>query len=225
MRRPEQRRADLRAQLAANRVGALRLAEIAGRIGADELARRRRRGDRVRGAAHARVPRARCRTACAAPTDVLEGREGDIELCLTATVDGDELTLDFTGSAAQHHGNLNCPLAVTVSACLFAVRVLTDPDIPPNAGALRPVTVIAPRGSLLNAEPPGGRRRRQRRDVEPRRRPRPRGVRPRARPGDDEQPHARHRRLHVLRDARRRPGRVPRRRRARRACTSRCPTR
>jgi N-methylhydantoinase B len=43
---------------------------------------------------------------------------------------------------------------VTVSACLFAVRVLTDPDIPPNAGTLRPLTVIAPRGSLLNAERP-----------------------------------------------------------------------
>jgi N-methylhydantoinase B len=153
MRRPEQRRADLRAQLAANRVGALRLAEIAGRIGADEL--------RVAGEEVIAYTERRTRACLAAlpdgerrATDVLEGREGDIELCLTATVRGDELTLDFTGSAAQHRGNLNCPLAVTVSACLFAVRVLTDPDIPPNAGALRPVTVIAPRGSLLNAEPP-----------------------------------------------------------------------
>ena len=153
MRRPEQRRADLRAQLAANRVGALRLTELAGRIGADEL---RAAGDEVIAYAERRT------RACLAAlpdgvlraTDVLEGREGDIELCVTATVDGDELTLDFTGSAPQHHGNLNCPLAVTVSACLFAVRVLTDPDIPPNAGSLRPVTVIAPRGSLLNAEPP-----------------------------------------------------------------------
>jgi len=153
MRRPEQRRADLRAQLAANRVGALRLAEIAERIGADEL---RAAGDEVIAYAERRT------RACIAAlpdgerrsVDLLEGREGDIELCLTATVRGDELTLDFTGSAAQHHGNLNCPLAVTVSACLFAVRVLTDPDIPPNAGALRPVTVIAPRGSLLNAESP-----------------------------------------------------------------------
>ena len=153
MRRPEQRRADLRAQLAANSVGALRLAEIADRIGAEELGAA---GDEVIAYADRRT------RACLAAlpdgvrraTDVLEGRDGDIELWLKATVHGDELTLDFTGSAAQHHGNLNCPLAVTVSACLFAVRVLTDPDIPPNAGALRPVTVIAPRGSLLNAEPP-----------------------------------------------------------------------
>ena len=46
------------------------------------------------------------------------------------------MTLDFSGSAPQHEGNLNCPLAVTRSACLFALRVLTDPDIPPTAGRL-----------------------------------------------------------------------------------------
>ena len=86
--------------------------------------------------------------------DVLEAREGDLVLTLAATVAGDELTLDFTGSAAQHEGNLNCPLSVTRSACWFAVRVLTDPDIPPTAGASRPITVIAPEGSLLNARPP-----------------------------------------------------------------------
>src|SRR5947208_5940884 len=87
-------------------------------------------------------------------TDVLEASEGDLELRLTATVDGDAITLDFTGSAAQHDGNLNCPLAVTTSACYFAVRVLTDPDVPPCAGAYRPVSVVAPEGSLLNARPP-----------------------------------------------------------------------
>src|SRR5947208_6672399 len=87
-------------------------------------------------------------------TDVLEASEGDLELQLTATVAGDAMTLDFTGSAAQHDGNLNCPLAVTTSACYFAVRVLTDPDVPPCAGSYRPVTVLAPEGSLLNARPP-----------------------------------------------------------------------
>jgi N-methylhydantoinase B len=93
--------------------------------------------------------------------DVLEGSgpggsgpSGAIPLRLRATVAGDSITLDFTGSAQQHSGNLNCPLAVTTSACYFAVRVLTDPDVPPCAGAYRPVTVIAPEGSLLNARPP-----------------------------------------------------------------------
>ncbi len=62
--------------------------------------------------------------------------------------------LDFRGSAAQDPGNLNCPLAVTRSACLFAVRVLTDADIPPSAGAHRPVEVITEYGTLLDAAPP-----------------------------------------------------------------------
>jgi len=152
MRQPAQRRADLRAQLAANAVGVHRLAELATRIGAQGL----------REATAAVLDYAERRTrACLAglagpprsTTDVLEAREGDLELRLLATIDGDALTLDFTGSASQHEGNLNCPLAVTRSACLFAVRVLTDPDIPPSAGAHRPVRVVAPEGSLLNARP------------------------------------------------------------------------
>jgi len=153
MRQPEQRRADLRAQLAANRVGARRLAELAGRLGAQSLAQ----------ATAAVLDYAERRTrACIAALpdgardarDVLEGREGDIELRLRATVRGDRLTLDFGGSAAQHSGNLNCPLAVTRSAAYFAVRVLTDPDVPPSAGAHRPIEVLAPEGSLLNARSP-----------------------------------------------------------------------
>jgi N-methylhydantoinase B len=85
---------------------------------------------------------------------VLEAREGDLRIELRATVDGDRCQLDFTGTAPQHEGNLNCPLAVTRSACYFALRVLTDPEIPPSAGAYRPVEVIAPEGCLLNARAP-----------------------------------------------------------------------
>jgi N-methylhydantoinase B len=51
-------------------------------------------------------------------------------------------------------GNLNCPLSVTKSAAFFAVRVLTDPDAPPCAGAHRPIEVLAPPGCLLNARFP-----------------------------------------------------------------------
>ena len=74
-------------------------------------------------------------------------------LRLRATVEGERLMLDFAGSAPQHDGNLNCPLAVTRSACLFAVRVLTDPDIPPSAGAYRPIEGARRSGTLLNARP------------------------------------------------------------------------
>src|SRR6185295_2193230 len=90
-------------------------------------------------------------------TDVLEGGaagDEEIELRVTATVDGDRMRLDFSDSADQVDGNLNCPLAVTKSAAFFAVRVLTDPDAPPCAGAHRPIEVAAPAGCVLNARPP-----------------------------------------------------------------------
>jgi N-methylhydantoinase B len=86
--------------------------------------------------------------------DVLEAADGDLELRVRATVRGDELELDFSGSADQHEGNLNCPLAVTRSACYFVVRCLTDPDVPASGGAFAPVRVHAPAASLVNARPP-----------------------------------------------------------------------
>src|SRR3954447_10245612 len=153
MRGPRQREADLRAQLAANRAGGARVAELAERHGLET----------VREAMRETLDYAERRTRAAIEglddgereaTDVLEAADGDLELRLTATVEGDELTLDFEGSAEQYEGNLNCPLAVTTSACYFAVRVLADPDVPPCAGAYRPVTVKAPEGSILNARAP-----------------------------------------------------------------------
>jgi N-methylhydantoinase B len=155
MRQPAERLADLRAQLAANRVGALRLVELARRVGSA----------RLREATDAVLDYAERRTrACLAELedgvregeDMLEAVEGDLVLKLRATVNGERLILDFAGSAPRHAGNLNCPLAVTRSACYFAMRVLTDPDIPPCAGAYRPVEVLVPDGSLLDARPGPG---------------------------------------------------------------------
>jgi N-methylhydantoinase B len=155
MRQPAERRADLRAQLAANRVGSLRMIELAERL-------QRRRGCSLRQATDAVLDYSERRTrACLAALpdgerraeDVLEGIDEDLALRLRAVVDGERLLLDFSASAPQHAGNLNCPLAVTRSACLFAVRVLTDPDIPATAGAYRPIEVRAQLGSVLNARP------------------------------------------------------------------------
>ncbi len=152
MRQPAERRADLRAQLAANHTGALRLSELARRLGVA----------RLREATGAVLDYSERRTrACLAAlpdgtftaVDLLEAAEGDLELRLRAVLAGDRLTLDFAGSAPQHPGNLNCPLAVTRSACLFAVRALTDADIPSSAGAQRPIEVRAPEGTVLNARP------------------------------------------------------------------------
>ena len=79
---------------------------------------------------------------------------GELELRAAVTIAGDELEIDFAGTAAQHDGNLNCPLAVTRSACYFVVRCLTDPDVPASGGAFVPVRVRAPEGSLVNARAP-----------------------------------------------------------------------
>jgi N-methylhydantoinase B len=153
MRNPRQREADLRAQLAANRSGADRVAALVDRFGLDT----------VRDAMEETMDYAERRTRARIAEledgrrearDVLEAGEEDLELRLAATVEGDGVTLDFGGTAEQHDGNLNCPLPVTLSACYFALRVLTDPDVPPCEGAYRPLTVNAPEGSLLNARPP-----------------------------------------------------------------------
>jgi N-methylhydantoinase B len=176
MRNPRQREADLRAQLAAGRAGAERVAALIERFGLDayregleetlDYAERRTRAkvaeleDGVREAEdvlEAADGEGGAGAGAAAQTGAgtaAQAADRDLRLRLRATVEGDRLTLDFTGSADQHEGNLNCPLAVTLSACYFAVRVLTDPDVPPCEGAYRPVTVIAPEGSLLNARAP-----------------------------------------------------------------------
>ncbi|HWO15269.1 MAG TPA: hydantoinase B/oxoprolinase family protein [Solirubrobacterales bacterium] len=170
MRSPRQRLADLRAQRAANRVGAQRLIELAERHGLDELragmAETLAYAERRTRAALANLP-----DGTYTAEDVLEddfhsaatypghagisrsGASRDVTLRVAATIEGDRLTLDFTGTDAQVEGNLNCPLSVTKSAAFFAVRALTDPDAPPSAGAHRPIEAIAPEGCLLNAHP------------------------------------------------------------------------
>jgi N-methylhydantoinase B len=142
--------ADLRAQLAANRTGATRLPSCTSACRSPR--RMEATIDYAERRTRAAIEGARGRRAHA--EDVLEAPTATCTLQLDATVDGDELHLDFTGSADQHDGNLNCPLAVTVSACWFAVRVLTDPDIPPSSGAMRPVTVTRPRARCSTPTPP-----------------------------------------------------------------------
>jgi N-methylhydantoinase B len=157
MRSPNQRLADFRAQSAANGIGETRLAELAARHGLD----------RLRAGMEEILAYAERRTRVALEAlpdgtytaeDVLEddggGEPRDAVLRVAATIRGDCLTLDFDGTDLQVDGNLNCPLSVTKSAAFFAVRVLTDPDAPPSAGAYRPIEVVAPEGCMLNARFP-----------------------------------------------------------------------
>ena len=155
VRNPQERRADLRAQVAANERGAERVAEL-----------RAEHGDRLLAAFDAVVEYSRERVDAEladlpdgtyTASDVLEGdgvTDADIPIEVTVTVDGATLDVDFAGTAPQVEGNVNAPLAVATSAVYFVVRSVTDPTIPPNHGCYEPVSVHAPAGTLLNPEPP-----------------------------------------------------------------------
>ncbi len=155
-RTPNLRRGDFRAQIAANRLAQERLAELIERRGLelvqtafDEViayAERRTR-DRIR-----ELPDGEY-----SATSEVEGdgvTDDDIPIKVKVTVAGDEMTIDLAGTADVVAGNVNCPLAVTRSACYFALRVLLPNDVPANAGAYAPLTIEAPEGSLVNARPP-----------------------------------------------------------------------
>jgi N-methylhydantoinase B len=157
MRGTRQRIADLRAQLAANRLGGARLVEMADRHGrATLLAGMEEVLDYAERRTRASISGFRDGTFRS--EDVLEDDARpdprDVRIAVTLTIDGDEIAIDFTGTDPQIDGNLNCPLSVTRSAAYFVLRVVTDPDIPASAGAYRPLTVSAPPGCLVNARRP-----------------------------------------------------------------------
>jgi N-methylhydantoinase B len=153
MRNPDERRGDLRAQIAAQRLAEQRVAELCARHGRDTIVAAmdelHAHSERAVRAAIATLPDGRWEAS-----DVLEPLEGELEIRAAVTVSGDEVEIDFTGTSPQHEGNLNCPLPVTRSACYFVVRCLTVPDLPASGGAYAPVRVVAPAGTLVNARPP-----------------------------------------------------------------------
>ena len=150
-RTPDERRGDLDAQLGANALGVERLAAMAD-APLDEVTAY---GERRMRAALAALPDG---TWCF--TDVLDSsgpgpdQQVPAAVAVAVTVDGDSVTFDFTGSAPQGAGNVNAVEAVTVSAVSFALRSATDPSIPANGGAMRPVTVVTPPGSVVAARFP-----------------------------------------------------------------------
>src|SRR5256714_5936657 len=152
-RQPEERRGDLRAQLAAHQLAERRLDELSERRGRDRVAAAMDElysySERMVRAAIAELPHGRGEAE-----DVVEAVDGDVAIHCAVEIAGDGIRIDFAGTAPQHDGNLNCPLAVTKSACYFVVRCLTEPDLPASGGAFAPVTVAAPEGCLVNARPP-----------------------------------------------------------------------
>lgn len=82
-------------------------------------------------------------------------RGGPYPIKVSILVDGDRIIADFTGSAPQTKGPINCPFGVTASATYNAIMLVTDPHIPTNSGCFRPIHLIAPSGTIVNVEYPG----------------------------------------------------------------------
>ncbi|NUR35134.1 MAG: hydantoinase B/oxoprolinase family protein [Gemmatimonadaceae bacterium] len=153
VRTPHERRGDLGAQLAACAAGAAGWRALATRLGMVRLdAACDALLDYAERRVRSRLASMEGRTGRA--TDRLEGdgvRDGDIPISVALEVRDGTLHLDFTGSAPQVAGNVNCPAAVTRAAAVFALRTLLDDDVPTNDGIARAVALTVPSRSALNA--------------------------------------------------------------------------
>jgi N-methylhydantoinase B len=156
VRTPDERRGDLNAQLAALRIGQQRVADLARRNGADLVT-----------AGFAAIldyaeRRMRRRLAELPPgtyfgEDFLDDdgwSDEPVRIALAITVSPEKLVLDFAGSSPQRPGNINAVAPMTYSASFFAIKILTDPEIPVNAGTFRSVELRLPDGSFLCSRPP-----------------------------------------------------------------------
>ena len=152
---PHERRADIRAQIAANGFGVKRFQALCERHGValleaafDELldyAERRMR------AGIASIPDGEYRFE-----DVFECDElpEPLNFHVRVTVKGDEIELDFTGNPPQVRAGLNMVETALLATVYYAVKTVTDPDAPPNGGLYRPIKVISSPGSILSAVSP-----------------------------------------------------------------------
>jgi N-methylhydantoinase B len=156
VRTPDERRGDLAAQVAANRTAARRMQEVVDRWG---LATLEEHIDALIAYA-TRITRATIETIPDGTytfTDYLDSDGIDSEqipISVTIIVQGDALTVDFTGSSQQVRGNVNTVASVAKSATYYVVRCLMPDDAPMNHGTFSPITVIAPAGTVVNARPP-----------------------------------------------------------------------
>jgi N-methylhydantoinase B len=155
VRTPEERRGDLRAQTAANATGRRRfhdlLADHGDRLVPAMTALQDYSERRMR-AALADLPDGRYEF-----TDELEGDghgNGPLAISVAVTVDDTDVRVDFAGTADQTEGPVNAVRAVTASATYYAIRCVTDPEIPPNEGCYRPIEIDTPDGSLVDPDPP-----------------------------------------------------------------------
>jgi N-methylhydantoinase B len=170
VRTPTERRGDLAAQMAAHRVGEQRLREIVARYGLAETLRYAHGlltyAERLTRAAIRRIPDGVYSFVDELDDDgrrdrrpvVAEGQDGP-RIQVKVTVEGDRMTVDFSGSSPAVAGPLNAVRSIAQSAAWYVVRCVVGADAgdlasPVNSGTFAPVEVIVPKGSILDAEPP-----------------------------------------------------------------------
>jgi N-methylhydantoinase B len=179
VRTPEEREGDLGAQIAACQTGAQRLQEICARYG---LARTQKAAvdlldysEEMMRAFLRSVPPGQYRAEDFLDNDGVEDQpvriavnlqvappsamKSSVETRLAASFSASSrepapVTIDFTGSSPQVQGAVNAVEAITYSACFYVVRCLLREDVPATAGLMRPIRVIAPSGTVVNAKPP-----------------------------------------------------------------------
>ena len=151
---PRERLSDLRAQMAANRLGVSRFQALCARYGAAVVL--------AAGEALMDYAERRMRTGIAAIpdgtwrfTDRHDSPEitGELDLSVAITVTGDAMRLDFDGPP-QVRAGINMTMTALLATVYYAVKAAVDPGIPPNAGLARPLAVTATPGSVLNCLAP-----------------------------------------------------------------------
>jgi len=153
VRTPDEREGDLMAQVMSHRRGEERLREIAARYG---LARVRRSAadlidysERVTRAMLRAIPDGAYRFEDFLDDDGVT--DEPVRIAVELRIKGDRVEVDFTGSSPQVAGSVNANYAIAVSAAMYCFRCLIEADVPYNAGLLRPIRVIAPQRSVVNA--------------------------------------------------------------------------
>ncbi len=153
VRTPEEREGDLLAQAMSNRRGADRLCAIVSRYG---LARVRRSAaslvdysERVTRAMLRGIPDGEYRFEDFLDDDGVT--DEPVRIAVAVRILGDRAEVDFTGSSAQVAGPMNANYAIAVAAAMYCFRCLIEAEVPYNAGLLRPIRVIAPARSVVNA--------------------------------------------------------------------------
>jgi len=153
VRTAEERKGDLLAQLAANEKGKLRLVETLQKFGLQKILRYTRLiqdyTERILRETIRAIPDGRYSFVDQLDDDGIS--EDPVRIAVEVKIRQDEAVLDFSASSPQVEGGVNANFAVTCSAVLYVFRSLIDEDIPFNTGLMKPLKIIAPKGSVVNA--------------------------------------------------------------------------